>query len=174
MRALFGRYQEKVFRFVARLCNDEVLAEDLTSEVFLDVWRKPGTYQQRSAVSTWLLAIARHKAQSARRRKAEVTIDQKVVNNLGDPSADPEAALQQKRQTQLVEQCLTKLTPKHGEVISLIYYRGKTITEVAEIIGIPVATVKTRMFYARRRIGELLVARRALNPSAAAFTDALA
>src|SRR5205823_4116134 len=146
--------------------------EDVTSDVFLDVWRKPGSFQQRSAVSTWLIAIARHKARTARRRHAEVTMDEEVVNALGDPSADPETELQKKRQTQLVEQCLTKLTPEHGQVISLVYYRGKTISEVARIVGIPVSTVKTRMFYARCKIGELLEERRAFNPSASAFSEA--
>jgi len=69
MQVLFARYHVRVFRFVVRLVRDEPTAEDVISEVFLDVWRQAGRFEGRSAVSTWLLAIARFKAISALRRR---------------------------------------------------------------------------------------------------------
>src|SRR6266446_7888780 len=70
-RALFGRHRVRLYRWLLRLVGDEVLAEDLLSDVFLDVWRQAAAFEARSSVSTWLLAIARHKALSARRRRTD-------------------------------------------------------------------------------------------------------
>ena len=69
MRALFARYQVTLYRWLLRLVDDKSFAEDLLSEVFLDVWRQAASFEGRSSVSTWLLAIARYKALSARRRR---------------------------------------------------------------------------------------------------------
>src|SRR5437588_738282 len=69
MQVLYARYHVRVFRFVVRLVRDEATAEDVISEVFLDVWRQAGRFEGRSTVSTWLLAIARFKAISALRRR---------------------------------------------------------------------------------------------------------
>jgi RNA polymerase sigma-70 factor (ECF subfamily) len=75
-----------------------------------------------------------------------------------DPEADPERALQEKDRSKALGQCLAQLSPEHGRIINLVYYREQSIREVAEIVGVPEPTVKTRMFYARRRIAELMKA----------------
>jgi RNA polymerase sigma-70 factor, ECF subfamily len=62
MQILFARHNVRVFRFVLRFVADKSAAEDIVSEVFLDVWRQAGRFQGRSQVTTWLLAIARNKA----------------------------------------------------------------------------------------------------------------
>ena len=69
MQVLYARHHVRVFRFVVRIVHDESMAEDLISEVFLDVWRQADRFEGRSAVSTWLMSIARFKALSARRRR---------------------------------------------------------------------------------------------------------
>ena len=65
MRTLFARHQTRIYRFVLRLLKNEAAAEDVVSEVFLDVWRQAGRFEGRSTVSTWLLSVARFKAISA-------------------------------------------------------------------------------------------------------------
>ena len=75
MQVLFARHHVRVFRFVLRLVRNEATAEDLISEVFLDVWRQAGRFEGRSQVSTWLLSIARFKALSVLRRKPEAELD---------------------------------------------------------------------------------------------------
>src|SRR5215470_17475316 len=70
LQVLFGRHNVRVFRFVLRFLNDEAAAEDMVSEVFLDVWRQADRFEGRSQVSTWLLAIARNKALSVLRRRS--------------------------------------------------------------------------------------------------------
>jgi RNA polymerase sigma-70 factor (ECF subfamily) len=156
MRTLFGRHRVPLYRWLLRLVGDEALAEDLLSELFLDVWRQAASFEARSSVSTWLLAIARYKALSARRRRTDAELDDELASKLADPADDPERVLQKKDRAEVLSRSLTRLSPEHGEVIDLVYYHGKSVKEVAEIIGIAEATVKTRMFYARKKLAALV------------------
>ncbi len=79
MQVLFARHHVRVYRFVLRLVGNRAVAEDLISDVFLDVWRQAGKFEGRSAVSTWLLAIARFKALSVLRRKTEEGLDEEAA-----------------------------------------------------------------------------------------------
>jgi RNA polymerase sigma-70 factor (ECF subfamily) len=159
MQVLFARHHVRVFRFVLRLVRDEAAAEDLISEVFLDVWRQAGRFEGRAQVSTWLLAIARFKALSALRRKPEQELDEEMAEAIEDTSDTPDVTLEKKETGEVIRQCLTSLSAEHREIIDLVYYHEKSVEEVAEIVGIPEATVKTRMFYARKKLAELLKAR---------------
>lgn len=156
MQVLFARHHVKVYRFVLRLVRNESAAEDLISEVFFDVWRQAGKFEGRSAVSTWLLSIARFKALSALRRRSEVELDDETASAIEDQSDDPEVVLAKKDKGAVLRQCLSGLSAEHREIIDLVYYHEKSVAEVASIVGIPEATVKTRMFYARKKLSELL------------------
>ncbi len=158
MQVLFARHHVRVFRFVLRLVRDEATAEDLISEVFLDVWRQASRFEGRAAVSTWLLAIARFKALSALRRKPEQELDEDMAETIEDTADTPDVTLEKKDKSAVIRKCLTSLTVEHREIIDLVYYHEKSVEEVAEIVGIPEATVKTRMFYARKKLAELLKA----------------
>src|ERR1700724_3365521 len=158
MQVLYARHHVRVFRFVVRLVRDETTAEDLISEVFLDVWRQAGRFEGRSAVSTWMLAIARFKALSALRRRPDQELDEETAGAIEDLSDDPAAALEEKDKSATLRKCITGLSAEHREIIDLVYYHEKSVEEVAEIVGIPENTVKTRMFYARKRLAELLQA----------------
>jgi RNA polymerase sigma-70 factor (ECF subfamily) len=156
MRTLFSRHRLAIYRWLLRLVHDEALADDLLSDVFLDVWRKATSFERRSSVSTWLLAIARHKALSARRRRTEVELNAQLASTVADPADNPELVLQKKNREELLRHSLARLSPEHGEVIDLTYYHGKSIKEIADIIGINEATVKSRTFYARKRLAQLV------------------
>jgi RNA polymerase sigma-70 factor (ECF subfamily) len=158
MRALFARHQVRVYRFVLRIVRDGALAEDVVSEVFIDAWQHAGRYEGRSTVSTWLLGIARHKALTAANRRQTETIDSETAMNVVDPANTPEAELGQKDTGAVIRRCLASLTPEHAEIIDLVYYQEKSIKEIVEILGIPENTVKTRMFYARKRLAALVTA----------------
>jgi RNA polymerase sigma-70 factor (ECF subfamily) len=77
---------------------------------------------------------------------------------IADPADNPEIALQKKNRGEVLRQCIAGLSPEHGQIIDLVYYHGKSVKEVALIVGIPEATVKTRMFYARRRLADQIKA----------------
>jgi len=156
LQALYRRHNVKVYRFALRFIRDEAAAEDVVSEVFIDVWRQAERFERRSQVSTWLLAIARNKALSMLRRRAETALDEEVAEFIEDPSDDPEVTLQKQERSAVLRSCLEQLSPAHREIIDLVYYHEKSIDEVAEVVGVPANTVKTRMFYARKRIGEMM------------------
>src|SRR5262249_26538730 len=86
MQVLYARHHVRVYRFVLRIVGNPSVAEDLISEVFLDVWRQAGKFEARSAASTWMLAIARFKALSAMRRKPEEELDEDMAGAIEDPS----------------------------------------------------------------------------------------
>jgi RNA polymerase sigma-70 factor (ECF subfamily) len=158
MQVLFARHHVRVFRFMLRLVRDDAAAEDLVSEVFLDVWRQAGKFEGRAAVSTWLLAIARFKALSMLRRRPEQELDEEKAEAIEDGADTPDVTLEKKEKSEVLRKCLTSLTAEHREIVDLVYYHEKSVEEVAEIVGIPEATVKTRMFYARKKLAELLKA----------------
>jgi RNA polymerase sigma-70 factor, ECF subfamily len=156
MQLLFARYQTPIYRFVLRLVRNEAVAEDLIADVFLDVWRQAGKFEGRSSVSTWLLSIARFKALSVLRRRTMAELDEETASAIEDQSDDPEMTLAKKDKGTAMRECLEKLSAEHREIIDLVYYHEKSVEEVATIVGIPAATVKTRMFYARKKLSELL------------------
>ena len=158
MRTLFGRHRVALYRWLLRLVRDEALAEDLLSDVFLDVWRQADRFQARSSVSTWLLAIARFKALSARRSRKDAELDETIEATVADSTDNPEVVLQKKSRDQFVRTALTTLSPEHREIIDLVYYHDKSVEECAQILGVPSGTVKTRMFYARKKLAELVQA----------------
>ena len=158
MQVLFARHNLRVFRFVVRLVKDETVAEDMIGEVFLDVWRQAGRFEARSSVATWLLSIARFKALSALRKRREDQLDEDKAVEIEDDADTPEVALQKGDKGAAIRACLARLTTEHREVVDLVYYHEKPLDEVAKITGVPEATVKTRLFYARKKLSELLAA----------------
>ncbi|HEY1545501.1 MAG TPA: sigma-70 family RNA polymerase sigma factor [Xanthobacteraceae bacterium] len=156
LRALFERHQLKVYRFVLRIVRDAAFAEDTVSETFIDAWRHAGRYEGRASVSSWLLGIARHRALDAARRRPTESLDSEAAQNAVDPAHDPEAELGRKDTGAVVREAVAALSREHAEIIDLVYYQEKSIREIAEILGIPENTVKTRMFYARKRLAALV------------------
>lgn len=156
MQVLYGRHNVRVYRFILRMTGNQSVAEDLVSEVFLDVWRQAENFEAKSQVSTWLLAIARYKALSALRRRTDEHLDDDMAAALEDTADNPETAMSLKDRNIIVQKCLTRLSSAHREVIDLVYYHEKSVDEVAQIVGVPAATVKTRMFYARSKMADLL------------------
>ena len=159
LQLLYSRHHVRIYRFALRFLNDEAAAEDTVSEVFIDVWRQAERFEGRSQVTTWLLAIARNKALSLLRRRSSEELDDEVAEFIEDPSDNPEAAMLKSQRASVLQDCLTQLSPAHREIVDLVYYHEKSVEEVAEIISVPANTVKTRMFYARKRIGELMAAK---------------
>ncbi|MEH2480671.1 RNA polymerase sigma-70 factor (ECF subfamily) [Nitrobacteraceae bacterium AZCC 2146] len=156
MHTLYSRHNVRVYRFVLRILRDTTSAEDLVSQVFLDVWRTAGQFEGRSQVSTWLLSIARFKALTALRQRKHEDIDQDDVMEIADQADTPEASLDRSRTSAILRACVAKLSPAHREIVNLVYYHEKSVEEAAALIGIPASTVKTRMFYARKQLADLL------------------
>src|SRR5262245_57036677 len=135
MQVLFARHHARIYRFVLRLLGSEALAEDITSEVFLGVWRQAHRFEARSAVTTWLLAIARYKALAELRRRPEACDE--ATADASDPADDPEATFEIKHRGEILRNCLTRLSPRHREIIDLVYYHEKSVQEAPPFWACP-------------------------------------
>ena len=158
LRSLIARHQLRVFRFAARIVRDSTTAEDVTNEVFLEVWRNAATFEGRSSPTTWLLSIAHNRAVSTLRKRREAAWDENAAQEIADTDDDPEVVAQKADKSAVMRRCLDGLSAEHRAVIDLVYYHEQSIAEVSAVLGIPEATVKTRMFYARKKLSELLKA----------------
>jgi RNA polymerase sigma-70 factor (ECF subfamily) len=156
IRLLFDRYQLIVYRFVVRMVANSATAEDIVSDVFLDLWRHAASFEGRARLSTWILAIARNKAVSAMRGRVDQPLEGAMLEAIPDRAITAEEILDAGKRSAVLRQCLAQLSPEHREIIDLVYYHEKSVEEVSAIVGVPAATVKTRMFYARRRLADHL------------------
>src|SRR5205809_6828234 len=108
MQVLFARHHVRVYRFVLRLVGEPSRAEDIVSEVFLDVWRQADRFEARSQVSTWLMAIARNKALSGLRRRTTEELDDEVAEFIEDPADNPEVTMQKTQRSTVLQECLSQ------------------------------------------------------------------
>ncbi len=152
----FRAHGAAVQRFVRDLVRDDGLAEELTSDVMVEVWRSAGKFGGRSRVRTWMFGIAHHKAIDALRKRRATLVR---LDDLLDAPADadgPEAAALRADDRRRLETALALLTPEHRAVLELTYVEGFSQKEIAEIVDCPAATVKTRAFYAKQRLRDVL------------------
>jgi RNA polymerase sigma-70 factor (ECF subfamily) len=153
---LYDRYGRVAYGLALRVVRDRVLAEDAVQEAFLAVWRSAGSFlAEQGKPSTWILTLVHRRAvdlvRREERRRAEPLED--VAQPTGE-ATDEEAWLRAQRQ--VVQEALRKLPPEQREAIELAYYGGFTQSELAERLGQPLGTIKSRMFAGLRRLRELL------------------
>jgi RNA polymerase sigma-70 factor, ECF subfamily len=120
MQVLFARHRTPVYRWLYRFVGNETAAEDLLSDVFFDVWQQAGRFEGRSAVSTWLLSIARFKALSARRRRTHAELNEVIEATVADSADNAEVVLEKKHEGEMLRGALTKLSPEHREITDLV------------------------------------------------------
>ena len=146
---LVRAHQAQVWRFLSHLLGDQTLAEDVTQETFLKVYKKLDSYQFRSKFSTWVLAIARNAGVDAIRknRRNQVNVD---MEQLDDPGANSSPSRLE------LETAIGSLAPKLREAFLLVEVMGLSYQEVARALGVPIGTVKSRLYHARRHLVEWL------------------
>jgi RNA polymerase sigma-70 factor (ECF subfamily) len=155
LRELYRRYGGELFGFAAGALDDRELAEEVVQDVFAQLWRHAGAYDQRRAsVRTWLYAIARNRIVDAHRRAA--ARPKQASDEALDDAAELDAALDQAVLRWQVTAALARLSPAHREVIRLAHYGGLTLREIAARTGIPLGTVKSRTSYALRHLRLIL------------------
>jgi len=155
LKVLFVRYHDNVFKYIFRLLRDEAVAEEIANEVFLKLWQGAATFEGRSAVWPWLLAVARTSALRYARKRRDVALEDGVAETLVDQADTPSESMLKSDKARLLQSCIDNLSRQHREIIELVYFHEKTVKEVAAILDIPGNTVKTRMFYARKRLSEI-------------------
>ena len=155
-RWLFRRFQRPVHAYLTRLVRLPQIADELMSETMLELWKGAGRFGGRSTVSTWLFGIARHKAIDYLRRRHEGDLGEDALVEVVDPSPTPEEAVGRASIAELVGSLIDRLSAEHREVLHLAYREEMSVEEIADVVNCPINTVKTRMFYARKRMKTLL------------------
>jgi len=114
MQVLFARHRTRVYRWLVCLVGNEAAADDLLSDVFLDVWRHPSRFEERSSVSTWLMSIARFKALSARRRRTDDVLTAEIEAGIADTADEPEKTLEKKNRGEQLRQAMPSIAAARG------------------------------------------------------------
>ncbi|MDN5914206.1 MAG: sigma-70 family RNA polymerase sigma factor [Pseudonocardia sp.] len=159
---LYDRFGRPAYSLARRICADDGLAEDVVQEAFLAFWRDPGKFDPaKGKFGTWLLTLVHHKSVDAVRR--ESAIRRRTVPASGDgeewsappgPGADEDAI--GSLVAGQVRDALGRLPAEQRRVLALAYYGGYTQREVAALTGVPLGTVKSRMFTGVARLRNLL------------------
>lgn len=159
---LYQRFGRPCYSLARRICADEGLAEDVVQEVFLTLWRDPSRFDPaRGGFATWLLTLIHHKAVDAVRRESTIRRRMVAAPEAGEdwsptpvPGAD-QAAMARVAAGQ-VRAALHRLPVEQRQVLALAYFGGHTQREIAVLTGVPLGTVKSRMFTAVQRLRSLL------------------
>jgi len=154
-QALYRIYFPRLARFLDRMVRNTALIEEIVNDTMLVVWQKAHTYDHSSKVSTWVFAIAYRQGLKAINVRDE-PVESDFELHAGDARQEPENALVHQQLQQGVSRALDALSLEQRVVVSLTYYHDMGYQEIAETMGCPVNTVKTRMFHARQRLKGML------------------
>ena len=155
---LYDRFGRLAYRLAFRILRDSALAEDAVQEAFLAVWRSADAYKrERAKPSTWILTVVHRRAVDlVRREQSRRGEPLEVAPEPVSGPADEDAVLRDRRAA--VQAALTELPGEQRQALELAYYGGLTQSELAERLGVPLGTVKSRMFAGLGRLRELLAA----------------
>jgi RNA polymerase sigma-70 factor (ECF subfamily) len=145
---LYDRMAASVFGLVRRVLRDAAQSEEVTQEVFLEVWRAAAAYDaSRGTAATWVLTIA-HRRAVDRVRSSQAASDRErraAVRDVDRPFDEVSEAVQVRSERDDVRAALSSLTDLQRQAVQLAFYGGYTHTEVSELLGVPLGTVKTRI-----------------------------
>lgn len=151
LEELYRRYERRLYNLGLKTFANTGLAEELVQETFLRVWRAADRFDpQRGSAGAFIFGIARNIAIDLFRRPSSRVVEELPTNRSVDDRVD------QLIDGFTVQQALKTLSPVHREVVEAVYGRGERAVEVAERLGIPAATVRTRSFHGLRALGEAL------------------
>ena len=153
--SLYRKYHPRLTRFLTNLIRRPQMVEEVLNDTLMVVWNKPEIYNGQSRLSTWIFAIGYRKALKALRRHQDPIEDLHAeARQSGEPG--PEQSLGQRQAQAALLAAMRDLSPDHRTVVDLTYFHEMGYREIAEIMECPVDTVKTRMFYARRHLKQVL------------------
>ena len=161
---LYDRYSRLVFSLALNVVGDQAAAEEITQEVFTSIWQKAASYRaEQSRASTWISSITRHRAIDVLRRwktrpeQRSVSWDDPQVEMVSHPEKTPELA-ELAMNAKAVRAAIASLPDEQQEALALAFFKGYSHSEIAEILGEPLGTVKTRIRLALHKLRSVLQA----------------
>ncbi len=159
LAALYDRWSQPVYSLVAHLLRDADGAEDVVEETFWQVWQRASSYDaSRGTVRTWVLTIGRSRAldrlRSRKRNREDISTDLSLIR---DPHSDPSQQLEGAERSHLVFEALASIPDDQRNALELAYFRGLTQSEIADLLGEPLGTIKTRMRLGMQKLRDMLI-----------------
>lgn len=160
-RQLFREHGPQAKGLAVRIVRQPFLADEVLQEAFLALWRDPSAYrEERGSFRTWLMSTVHHRAvdavrrEEAQRRRGQPSTPEPVVAE--DTGTMVVESVHEDEERERVREALTELPEAQREVLELMYYRGRTQTQIAEDLGLPLGTVKSRTLLGMRRLRTML------------------
>ena len=145
--------QKRVFHYLFRLTKSYETAEDLLMETYTEVWKSAKKFRSDSKVLTWMIGIARNLAMNEIRKNKK--LESELAEDLGYPSEQLSHS-ERTEKLQILQEALNRLSFEHRETLDLVFLQGMGYEDIAQIIHIPVNTVKTRVFYAKEKLRTII------------------
>ncbi|HVU11461.1 MAG TPA: RNA polymerase sigma factor [Phototrophicaceae bacterium] len=154
LNELYTRHGANILNYLTSLLHDRQQAEEVLQDVMLAAWEHAGSFRGESKVRTWLLTIARHRAINAQRRLVPdlVMLDETTYST----DTTPLEKVERQTQRQNLQAAIQQLPPFHQEILVLIFYHQLSGPEVAEVLGVTVGTVKSRLHRAKAMLRRVL------------------
>ncbi len=151
MQRLYNRHHDALYAFIRMRCDDDATAQDVVHDAMLDVWRGAGRFAGKSSVRTWIFAIARNKLVDRVRRSSQLSFTD-APPEMVDETPDALTVIAASQNADLLRACLDKLKKVHLAAIRLASFDDLPDEQIAEIEAVPVGTVKTRIFHAKKAL----------------------
>ncbi|MBB4933774.1 RNA polymerase sigma-70 factor (ECF subfamily) [Lipingzhangella halophila] len=156
LRELYHRHSAAMLRLLRRLTSDPGTAEEILQESWLAVWRSAGSFRSSASVRAWLLGVARRQAHNRLRRATPPAVEIGAAPEPVDPTADVESQALAAAGHAVIVAAIGRLPEAHRDVVVLALVEELPYADIAEVVGVPVGTVKSRMSKARRMLSEEL------------------
>ncbi len=155
VRDLYALYGQRLYAYALRLTNDPATAEDVTQNTLVTAWHTARTFRAEGRLIAWLLGIVHHTAMKAIRNSTNY-LDDVAEETIREDQPSPEEQAQVRDERRWVRQGMQSLSPEHRAVLELVFYQELSLNEAAQVLSIPVGTVKSRLSYARSHLRGVL------------------
>lgn len=153
---LYQRYAQPLFGYLLTLTADRGLAEEILQDTFVAAWRAAARFEGRSSVKTWLFGIARRQAHNSLRRRNLALTDDTTLEQAPSDEPEPEQAALRNADRQALSEAIMRLRPVHREVLLLAFVHELSYAEMANLLDVPLGTIRSRLSNARRLLRDIL------------------
>jgi RNA polymerase sigma-70 factor, ECF subfamily len=154
MAEFYRLHSRAVLAHISLMVGERALAEEIFQHTMLAIWRSAGSFRGESRVRTWVIAIARRQARNRLRRRQLQLVSDAELADQPSSGAEPEALALDRAEISEVADAISDLVRAHREVLGLAFGAELSLAEVAEVLQVPVGTVKSRLWAARAALGD--------------------